>query len=105
METLSCKLQTARKQHKCDMCNRIINPKDKYYSSFVVDGGDHWQWKECIYCNELIPKLFTNEELSYGIGQDDFENVVWDKVNREQNDCKISLSLAVEMLYDRMCKK
>jgi len=43
--------RTARKEHKCCECRRVIEPGSKYqYSSGIWDGSAH-DFKQCINCS------------------------------------------------------
>ena len=49
-DTISERTSVARKRHYCDSCCRNIEPGQKYASSFLTDGGDHWTYKEHEWC-------------------------------------------------------
>lgn len=67
METIKYEIRTAKKEHHCEYCGRKIKVGDKYNYSFNVDDGDHWELKECIFCNYIIPHLIDPRDLSDGV--------------------------------------
>lgn len=44
---------TARKQHRCEMCLRIIEPGERYLRGSGMDGSSAWTWKECAHCEAM----------------------------------------------------
>lgn len=43
-------IRTARKQHKCDECSRIINVGEQYTYDFTVHGRDVDEYHTCQHC-------------------------------------------------------
>lgn len=39
----------ARKQHRCEMCGRRIDPGEEYLHGVGMEGSV-WVWKECAHC-------------------------------------------------------
>lgn len=56
MEILSTNKYKARQKHRCGYCNGIIEIGEEYESSFIVDGGSNWVWKNHLSCSELVTK-------------------------------------------------
>lgn len=52
----------ARKPHLCDWCLRRIEVGEPYRSTFVVDGGDSWQWHECADCSPYVQEMCLEDE-------------------------------------------
>lgn len=78
METIKSKLFKARKNHICDVCNNVIEKGTIYKYHFIVDGGDHWEWRECKDCNMVIEFLLSQHYLDNGeIDNDDVEYAVY----------------------------
>lgn len=50
---------TARKDHRCDSCNRRIAKGERYSNAFVVDGGDNWTYRAHIDCMEAMRIMFA----------------------------------------------
>lgn len=78
METIKNSFVKAKKEHKCDFCNRTIKIGDIYHYSFSVDGGDSWSSRECVYCDFIIPYVinfngFIDGALPYEISDCIFE--------------------------------
>ena len=66
---------TARKQHKCCECHRVINPKEKYEKIAGMWDGRFDTYKTCSDCTEIRNAFFCNgwifehvfEDLKYYI--------------------------------------
>ena len=73
----SSRYQVARKNHKCEECNRIINVGEKYLYVFGVWGGDARAFKTCSHCEKGM-QILTRKCGGYmhgGIYEDLFEHV------------------------------
>ena len=64
METLTDEIRTARKQHRCNWCGNPIQKGEKYRISTNVDGGDIWNFKEHLRCEEIF-RAFYKEHHPY----------------------------------------
>lgn len=66
--TLSTTWRTARKQHRCGECTRIIEASERYWRSAYTDGYLFGEHKMCSGCRETIAlgaKLSGCEEVWY----------------------------------------
>lgn len=63
MENLKNKIVKARKEHICNLCGKLIKIGENYEDNFIIDGGDHWTWKECINCNNAATILSNKKYL------------------------------------------
>lgn len=89
MTVLGTTLHTARKQHRCNYCGYIIEPKQNYFKTAIVD-GDFWVWKSHKYCTELVDRIdmFKYLEPGEGLTQDDFVEHIFQIYNKlsEESD-------------------
>lgn len=53
---------TARKQHRCHMCGRIILPGETYWRMAGLDHGQVWTYKACPHCYRVAAALNSEEE-------------------------------------------
>lgn len=60
---------TARKSHVCSVCNRRIDPGEKYYRSRGFDGGDAWTFRQCAHC-QAVTRLYDPRDSDDLISQD-----------------------------------
>lgn len=77
MSTFGCqgKSVITQKEHKCEICKRMIRPRRKVLHVGGMYEGDWQNWHACGYCeNEVLPKLENGEP----IGDDDFSSHVFD---------------------------
>lgn len=67
----------AKKEHKCDVCFRVIRPGEFYHRWAGTDGGDLRTWKECKHCAGLIALAKLDEHFEDGVGPDE----IWEWMN------------------------
>ena len=73
MTTLSYPEKTkARKKHRCNYCQYLINEGDTYLKSTHVAFGDIYTWKSHQKCEEIAQKLNMFDECDEGLTSDDF---------------------------------
>lgn len=60
MERISEGERKARKVHQCWCCGKDIVKGETYYYQFNKDGGDAWECKSHIRCQNLINKHYDN---------------------------------------------
>ncbi len=63
----------ARKQHRCEMCGRTIQPGEVYRRGFGAD-GNAWTWKECAHCEQLVRVAFPRSWNDESYGDDLFND-------------------------------
>lgn len=66
---------TARKQHKCHECYRVIEPGEKYETASGVYDGSFYHHKTCSDCLSLRDQVFTNGWWYGQIWDDFFSNI------------------------------
>ena len=82
METFDYGTRKARKQHKCDYCNGLINKGEEYnYSVHKMD--DVYTWKAHKHCDELTKLLEMDFDREEGLSKDDFYEYVNDYFHSE----------------------
>ena len=57
MITLSDDTRTARKEHHCSSCARIIRKGERYRASCNITDDGPYTWKECAHCQPLCQFL------------------------------------------------
>lgn len=55
----------ARKEHYCDLCNRVIDAGETYTRTRAVGDDGPYVWKQCSHCTALL--------LIYG------DDIIWDR--------------------------
>jgi hypothetical protein len=50
---IQCKVLTARKQHKCGECGKIVQPREKFEHFTGSDSGEFFHVKTCLVCVEI----------------------------------------------------
>jgi len=72
MEMINTKIiLKARKKHKCNFCNGIINIGESYEKQ-VLKYDDLYIWKSHLRCKEIANKLSMWEFCDEGVNEDDF---------------------------------
>lgn len=57
---------TARKEHYCEMCSRIIRKGETYMRGAGFGDGEAWTWKVCAHCDPLTTYVFAqSSEYEY----------------------------------------
>jgi len=71
VDILKKEFRTARKEHRCDLCQRLIAKGDIYLYQTIVD-GDIYNFKMCQWCYNLIEMYpeFRDVELDQGTFED-----------------------------------
>lgn len=70
----------ARKKHKCDYCQKVINPGEQYMTATYKDSYVY-RWKTCKRCESYTKEAFLNKDYDFeeGMGQQDFQDYMWEK--------------------------
>ena len=74
--------RTARKQHKCSECARVIEPGDKYELVKGKWDGEFDTFKTCKFCLDLFNfvRSHTSFEFAHGTLTEDIEYAVHDEL-------------------------
>lgn len=55
----------ARKQHRCDLCGRVIDCGEEYLRLWSLSDDGPYTWKECAHCQALWAVYSFSELLWY----------------------------------------
>jgi hypothetical protein len=73
MQALKTEKRKAKKEHRCGLCLREINPGEKYCYQFIVDGRESWDFKMHEKCEFISTALWNWFELDEGLTAEYFE--------------------------------
>ena len=94
MEIVSETTLTARKEHRCELCNRIIHKGQRYRKQFNKDCGDVWSFKGHEECCELT-SIIDFSDYYEGVDCDAFEEAITNYVQEyhqgEEDIIKVAL--------------
>lgn len=76
MITLDSKQRIAKKRHKCNFCNGIIEIGEKYDWSKNVFDGVIYEWKNHISCGQIASKLNMYDWCDDGVTEEDFRESI-----------------------------
>ena len=72
IETISNEWRTARKPHKCCLCNQTIEPKERYNHQVNKFDGDVYTFDEHEKCNFIAGEIWDFCDPDEGMNDDDF---------------------------------
>ena len=86
IESISCQVRTARKQHLCELCLCPIHKGEEYgYEVLKVDGKIK-SHKRHLECDELTAKdEFRTEDYGFRYTSDTFYRAVYDYIHLHHN--------------------
>lgn len=58
MDIIDERTPRARKEHKCDFCNKTIFTGEKYFDQVLKNDGELYHWKSCLECEFLCRELW-----------------------------------------------
>lgn len=94
MEIVSETILTARKEYRCELCNRIIHKGQRYRKQFNKDCGDVWSFKGHEECCELT-SIIDFSDYYEGVDCDAFEEAITNYVQEyhqgEEDIIKVAL--------------
>ena len=94
MEIVSETTLTARKEHRCELCNRIIHKGQRYRRQFNKDCGDVWSFKGHEECCELESIIdFSDYE---GVDCDAFEEAIINYVQEYHQSAEDAINVAFQ---------
>ena len=88
--TLSDEYPTARKQHKCGECGRIIEAGKKYRKEKLLNDGEITTQKTCLDCNSIRKEFF--DSFYYGMIRECFVEHVQDCYGEVPEKCLSKLT-------------
>lgn len=71
-ENLGTRIRTARKQHKCDWCNKVIDKGEKYENQKFVCDGKIYEWKAHEACQRVVDAIWEYADPDDGMNSDGF---------------------------------
>jgi hypothetical protein len=71
-ELISVSTQKARKNHRCNLCNRVIEKGETYRRQFIKDSGDTYSFKEHDKCGEIANYLWAYIDPDEGMTEESF---------------------------------
>lgn len=76
MKTISNAKHKARKDHKCNWCNCVIEKGTIYTRQFLINNGETYEWKNHIHCEEIANKLKMFDDCDYGVDEENFHETI-----------------------------
>ena len=96
MEIISETTLTARKEHRCELCNRIIHKGQKYRRQFIRDySGEVWSFKGHEECCELT-SIIDFSDYYEGVDNYAFEEAITNYVQEYHNDAEDALNIVFQ---------
>ena len=96
MELINESNPIARKEYRCELCNRIIHKGQRYRRQFIRDnGGEAWSFKGHEECCELT-SIIDFSDYYEGVDCDAFEDAIINYVQEYHNDVKDALNIAYQ---------
>jgi len=66
----------ARKEHRCNYCNGIIQIGEKYNCQTNVYDGDIYTWKAHLRCQDIALELNMFDDCDEGVTTNDFMEII-----------------------------
>lgn len=73
MEAVKAARRKTRKDHVCDLCNFTIKKGETYEYTFMVDGGDNWEFKCHLDCHLIMVELYDWFDPDEGLTDTHFD--------------------------------
>ena len=108
-ENLGTTIRKARKNHKCDWCEKVIQKGEQYeYQKFVYD-GDMCDWKAHLACSRVASAIYDYVDPDEGMTGDEFADGCQEvcqrficpdcpKWNKEFEECKDDESYCIDKM-------
>lgn len=72
IESISTEWRTARKEHKCNYCNGVIHPGERYERSVNKYDGDVYCWNSHEKCSYIAGEIWDYADPDEGMDDDLF---------------------------------
>ena len=96
MELINESNPIARKEYRCELCNRIIHKGQRYRRQFIRDdGGEAWSFKGHEECCELT-SIIDFSDYYEGVDNYAFEETITNYVQEYHNDAEDALNIAYQ---------
>jgi hypothetical protein len=88
LRTLTIK---AKKRHRCNFCQKFVEPKTIYTRTSIACDGTVYEWVSHRHCDALFEKLKMDEHNDYqGVDVDDFHSYVTEEYKSIQKNANSS---------------
>lgn len=98
-KNLSHKDVVARKEHRCDWCEKIISKGEKYHYETFIFEGEFYDWHSHLSCSRVVSAIWDYVDPYDGMTSDDFDQGCTDvcrgficpdcsEWNKEYEDCE-----------------
>lgn len=80
MDVLEIKRVKARKQHRCDMCGKVIEIGEEYESQHLIEDGIY-TFCQCDRCKPYVDEIWEKGFDGYysdGLDSGTFKEYMWD---------------------------
>lgn len=96
MELINESNPIARKEYRCELCNRIIHKGQRYRRQFIRgDSGEVWSFKGHEECCELT-SIIDFSDYYEGVDCDAFEEAITNYVQEYHNDAEDALNIVFQ---------
>ena len=95
MELINESNPIARKEHRCELCNRIIHKGQRYRKQFNKDCGDVWSFKGHEECFELT-SIIDFIDYYEGVDCDAFEEAITNYVQEYHQGAEDIIKVAFQ---------
>lgn len=76
METISTKKVKAKKDHKCNLCDGVIEKGSSYRYQFNKQDSDVYAFKSHLSCEEIASHLKMFDDCDYGLTDEIFQESI-----------------------------
>lgn len=95
MELIDESKPIARKEYRCELCNRIIHKGQRYRKQFNKDCGDVWSFKGHEECFELT-SIIDFSDYYEGVDNYAFEEAITSYVQEYHQDTEDIINVALQ---------
>jgi hypothetical protein len=108
-EHLEMKNVIARKQHKCDWCEKPINKGEEYERQKFKYDGEFCEWHAHLACSRVVSAIWNYADPDEGMSSDEFDSTCADVCseficpdcenwNKEYSECEKDESYCIERM-------
>ena len=106
METINeQKMVKARKQHRCSLCNKVINKGESYISAVYKHDDEIYIWRQHTHCQDLTFELKMFDDCEILTSEDFCENIEYAFYNLVQKYfIDMHIQYTFEQKIELLCK-